>query len=93
MSNKDPRSVRYKNSKDVIEAGKRDVELTFLKKVSMGYQGLNSPSGSDQGGKRGRTSSDDDLNVRLLETIPQNDRDLFKEIQRHLQILHLMRQL
>ncbi|CAF4503285.1 unnamed protein product [Rotaria socialis] len=68
MSNKDPRSVRYKNSKDVIEAGKRDVELTFLKKVSMGYQGLNSPSGSDQGGKRGRTSSDDDLNVRNSKT-------------------------
>jgi hypothetical protein len=41
-------------------ADKRDVELTFLKKVNMDYQRMNSPSGTDQGEKRGRTTSDDD---------------------------------
>ncbi|CAF0976472.1 unnamed protein product [Rotaria sordida] len=41
-------------------ADKRDVELTFLKKMNMEYQNLNSPSDTDQGGKRGRTPTDDD---------------------------------
>ena len=60
MSNKEPSSDLYYSSDDVIKADKHDVELTFLKKVNMSYERLNSPSGSDQGSKRGRISSDDD---------------------------------
>ncbi|CAF1061099.1 unnamed protein product, partial [Rotaria magnacalcarata] len=77
MSKKDPRSVRYKNSEDAIKADKRDVELTFLKKVSMDYQGLNSPSGSDQGGKRGRTSSDDEFERQVTRNdTPKRSRSI-----------------
>ncbi|CAF2981746.1 unnamed protein product [Rotaria sp. Silwood2] len=77
MSNKDPRSGRYHNSEDVIKADKRDVELTFLKKVNMNHQRLNSPSGSDQGGKRGRTSSDDDYERHVtINGTPKRSRSI-----------------
>ena len=38
----------------------RDVELTFLKKANEVYSAISSPCHSEQGGKRGRTPSDND---------------------------------
>jgi hypothetical protein len=65
MSTKDP---KLKRSSNLIKPGlkdRRDVELTFLKKLNEDFPALRLPGGSD---KRGRTASDNDNDLHFNGT-------------------------
>lgn len=79
MSNKDPRTRNSSQSNKSITTDRRDVELSFLKKACEQFPVLSSPNPNEQGGKRGRTTSDQDIEA---QTKSSNSSKRSKSIQR-----------
>ncbi|CAF4713734.1 unnamed protein product, partial [Rotaria sp. Silwood2] len=63
MSNKELKLNKSLQSRKSSKTDKRDVELTFLKKLNEEYPLRTSPGVNEQGEKRNRTESDDDHDI------------------------------
>lgn len=68
MSNKDPRSNRYLSSNEVIARDRRDVELTFLKKIYDEYKNKSTTNEADQGDNY-EYSTTEDMDIQLINQI------------------------